>query len=303
MSWYPKKNYQIQFGTGQVITVEAGINTLLDAVKNSQPGDILQLAEGNYHHTKSIDVDHALSIVSSSSKEKPILTFERASLFNIQNGGSLTLAGLHINGSECDDYAGNTVVRTSRYSMIDNYKLIVRNCDFKDLDVNHSFNVLKVYKNTFADSILLEDCTFDGITGHVLNLDKEIDDIGIYNVENVDIIDCHFKDVGGLAVKLHRGGRDESTFGPMLKMHNSNFDNVGHDQRNKDNAAVLLHGVQLADMENLSFRDSRKIKLHLIVGEPVIKLNAIRIDGGEPIESNDDAFQRTNISYQNMKSR
>ena len=299
-SWYPKKDYQIRFGEGQIIQVEPGVNTILEAVKNSSNGDVLQLSTGTYHHTKSIDVPHTLSIVSED-KNKPVLTFERSSLFNIENGGSLTMEGLVVDGSECDDYAGNAVIRTSRYSMINNYKLMVRNCDFKDLDVNHSFNVLKVYKNTFADSIVLSGCSFENITGHVLNLDKEIDDIGIYNVEDVEVVNCSFKDVGGSALKLHRGGRDESTFGPILKMSNTQFENVGHDTRNKNEASVILHGVQLAEMHDLSFKDSRKLKLHLIVGEPVIKLNSVVIDGGEKIQSNDEAYQRTNITYQNMK--
>ena len=178
---------------------------------------------------------------------------------------------------------------------------MISHCDFENLDVNHSFNVLKVYKNTFADSISLVHCTFDNISGHVLNLDKEIDAIGIYNVENVEVSHCTFKDVGGSALNLYRGGKDESTFGPILTLSDSQFDNVGHDKRNKNEAAVLIHGVQLAKMSNLSFNESRKIKMHLAVGDPVIKLTTIDVNGGEAIESNDDAYERINISYKNIK--
>jgi poly(beta-D-mannuronate) lyase len=282
--------------------VSPGENSLLEAVKNSSIGDILQLSAGNYHQTKAIDIHHTLSIKSTDSS-KPVLTFERSSLFNIQNGGSLTLEGLHVSGNECDDYAGNSVVRTSRYSMINNYKLMIRNCDFNDLDVNHSFNVLKVYKSTFADSILLADCTFDNISGHVLNLDKEIDDIGIYNAEEVEIFNCTFKDIGGSALKLHRGGRDESTFGPILKMHDSEFENVGHDQRNKNEASISLHGVQLAKMRNLKFKDSRKLELHLLVGEPVIEIKNTTFINSEGIKSNDKAYKSENIQYQNKEGK
>ena len=41
---------------------------------------------------------------------------------------------------------------------------------------------------------------FKNISGHVLNLDKEIEDIGIYNVENVVIDDCSFEDIGGVVL-------------------------------------------------------------------------------------------------------
>ena len=296
VTWYPKKNYQIEFGTGRVVEIAPGINTLFEAVLNSNPGDVLKLSKGAYHQTKSIDLYHPLTIISESNT-KPILTFERSSLFNIENGGSLSLDGVEVNGSECDDYAGNTVIRTSRYSMINNYKLFIRNSDFKNLNVNHSFNVVKVYKNTFADSIILANSTFENISGHILNLDKEIDDIGIYNVEDVEILGCSFKNIGGSALKLYRGGRDESTFGPILTLKESEFDNVGFDKRNKNESSIHLHGVQLADIMNIKLNNSRKIKLHLIVGDPVIRLRDIEITDGESIVSNDDAYQRSNITY------
>ena len=298
VSWYPKKDYQITFATGKVIEVPRGENVILEAVKKSAPGDIIRLTEsGNYFEGKSIEIPHTITIEAAPGlATRPEITFERTSLFNLENGGSLTLEGINFSGRDCDDYSGNSVIRTSRYSMINNYKLMIRNCDFNDLDVNHSFNVLRVYKNTFADSILVDNCNFNNITGHVFNLDKEIEDVGIYNAENVVITNSTFKDIGGVALNLYRGGRDESTFGPILDLHNTTFDNVGHDKRNKYQAAMNLHGVQLADMHDLQFKDSKKINLHLIVGEPIIKLKNIKLKNNEDIISNDDAYQRENIT-------
>ncbi|MCL4106442.1 UNVERIFIED_CONTAM: hypothetical protein GTU68_030400 [Idotea baltica] len=297
VTWYPRMDYTITFNTGKKIVVSPGENTIYEAVKKSSKGDILVLETGEYHQTKSIDIPHTLTITSKGSK--PTLTFERSSLFNIENGGSLSLQGLKVSGSKCDDYAGNSVVRTSRYSMIGNYKFKVKDCDFVDLDINHSFNVLRVYKNTFADSISLVNCNFNNITGHVLNMNKEIDDIGIYNAENVLIDNCTFKDIGGVALNLHRGGRDESTFGPILDLTNTTFDNVGHDQRNKEEAAVSLHGVQLANMSNLTFKDSKKFNLFLAVGEPVIMIKNSEFINSEKIVSNDPAYQSENIKITN----
>lgn len=296
VSWYEKKDYIIRFNTGKKVTVDEGENTLFDAVKKSHYGDILVLKKnGKYHQSKSIDIHHPITITSESEAQKPILTFGRASLFNIENGGALSLKGLHISGKECDDYAGNNVIRTSKYSMTNNYKLIMKDCDFTDLDVNHSFNVLRVYKNTFADSIVAENCTFDNISGHVFELNKEIDDIGIYNVENVVINNCKFNKIGGTALDLHRGGGDESTFGPILQFTNSTLDNVGHDKRNKGNNAIHLHGTQFADFSNLEIKNSKKINLFLTVGDPVISLDDITIEKGEEIKSNDENYIRKNI--------
>ena len=301
VNWYPKKDGRIHFRSGNKTIVKAGENNLFEAIKSAQEGDVLILSEGDHHMTRSILVDKTITISAAKPGSNPQITFERSPLFALENGGSLELENLNISGAEADDYSGNAVIRTSRYSMINNYKLLVKSCNVTDLDVNHSFNFLKVYKNTFADSILLESANFENITGHVLNMDKEIDAIGIYNVEDVEIVDCTFKNIGGSAINLYRGGRDESTFGPILKLRDSQFENVGHDKRNKNEAAIVLHGVQLAEINNLDFKNSRKLKLHLIVGEPVIKLNDIDFDGCEKMISNDEAYQRKNINFKNNK--
>jgi len=294
VDWYPKKDHQIKFKVGNTIKVEPGENTLFEAMKSAEEGDIFELVDGNYHMTRSIEIRNTVTIKSESGV-KPKITFERSPLFSMENGASLEMDNLIINGSESDDYSGNSIIRTSRYSMINNYKLLVKSCDIINLDVNHSFNFLKIYKNTFADSILLQNSTFTDVTGHILNMDKEIDDRGIYNAEAVVIDNCTFKNVGGSAVNLYRGGRDESTFGPMLWLSNSIFENVGQDKRNKNESAIDLFGVQYADLENLRIKDSRKINMHLIVGEPVINLENIKLINSENISSNSDKYTSSNI--------
>ena len=296
--WYPRKNYQIEFNTGKVITVNPGENTIQKAIDMADSGDVLVLSAGDYLQTRSLSLNKTLTIKSAVSSSLPYITFERSPLIALENGGSLSLDGLHISGSESDDYSGNSVIRTSRYSMINNYKLMVKNCRVTDLDVNHSFNFLKVFKNTFADSIHLENTRFENITGHVLNMDKEIDATGIYNVENVVVKDCQFTNIGGSAIKLYRGGRDESTFGPMIWMSDSSLENVGQDKRNKNESAIDLFGVQHAELNNLKISNSEKMNLHLIVGDPVIKLDNIEFKNAELI-SNSEAYHKTNITFEN----
>lgn len=296
VSWYPKKDYSINFRTGQPIVVNPGINTIFDAVSKAQDGDVLVLESGVYHQTKAIDIPVTLSIVvADHSTQEPTISFERTSLFHIENGGSLELEGLNITGRDSDDYAGNSLIRTSRYSMIDNYKLRIADCNIHDLVVNHSFDVFRVYKNTFAESIVIENSTFSNITGNVMALDSETDDIGIYNVENVVVTNCVFTDIGGVAVKLHRGGGDESTFGPILNIDHTVFNNVGKDRRNANSSSVDLHGVQYATMQNSIFNNSQPIKMHLSVGEPVLSISNSNFYKTGDIESNSEAFTQKNI--------
>lgn len=301
VEWYPRKDYTITFCTGKIIEVGPGENTILEAVKTSKPGDIIQLGEsGIYHASKSIDLKHTLTIKANPSLlEKPMITFERSSLFNIENGGSLFLEGLNISGKACDDKPGNTVIRTSRYSMINNYKLKVKDCRFADLNINHSFDFLKIYKNTFADSIELVNSEFYNITGNILALDKETDDIGIYNVENVLVDKCLFKNIGGVAIHLYRGGGDESTFGPILNFTNSALENVGHDSHNRYESAISLYGVQLADIREINVKDSEKFNLHLIVGDPVINISNSQLINSGSIVSNNPGYNLHNVEVIN----
>lgn len=289
VSWYPRNEEEVRFNTGKTIAVTPGTNTLFDAVKNSGSGDILELAEGDYLMTKAIDLYHPLTVRAKGNK--PTIRFEKNSLFNIENGGALTLDKLTIDGAECPDYSGNSVIRTSRYSMNRNYKLLIENCDFTDLDVNHSFNVLRIYKNTFADSVVLRNSTFDNISGSILQLDAETDDIGIYSAENVVLDNCQFTDIGGTVLNLHRGGRDESTFGPMLQLSNSNFKNVGGDKRNKAAASVSLHGVQVAMITGCDFTDCQPLKLHLVVGDPITKIRKNQFNNTPKVVTQDGSYK------------
>jgi poly(beta-D-mannuronate) lyase len=297
VSWYVKKEETVRFGTGQIIPVKAGINNILEAIKGSQYGDILELETGEYVETKAINLTHPITIRTKKGAAKPIIKFERTSLFNIENGGSLSLENIIIDGSEAPDASGNTVIRTSRYSMDKNYKLLINNCDFNDLDMNHTFDVVRVFKNTFADSIVLRNSNFTTVDGDILSLDKETEDIGIYNAENVIIENCKFKDVSGVALNLYRGGSDESTFGPMLELNNCQFENVGKGKRNKAQAAISLHGVQYAIINNNNFRDSQPLKLHLVVGEPITKIMNTVFENTGKIIANDAPYETENLIF------
>ena len=95
---------------------------------------------------------------------------------------------------------------------------------------------------------------------------KEKDDLGIYKAAYVYFSGNTVENVEGALVKLYRGGTDESTFGPILDLTNSSFENVGHDKRNKYGAAVSIFGVQLAEMYDLEFKDSKKLYMLLATG-------------------------------------
>ncbi|WP_258103286.1 polysaccharide lyase 6 family protein [Marinoscillum sp. MHG1-6] len=297
--YYTKDWERVEFRSGELIAVPPGTNTILEAYNNSNAGDVLVLENGGeYPFTKHMEVRHTVTIRTKSG-EKARISSEKESFFRIVNGGSLELDNLLLDGYMSPDMAGNSVVSTSKYSMNQNYKLFVRDCDIRNLDVNHSFNFLKVFKNTFADTIRLENSSFKNITGAVLHIAEETEDIGRYNVEHVQIADCRFEQVQGAVAFIYRGGTDESTFGPIVSLEGNKFNECGMGVRNKVGASVKFHGVQNLSVENCSWTDSAPLNIYLTNGEPITLIKDCVFERSGSIEYNRAEFERENIEIIN----
>ncbi|WP_252735738.1 polysaccharide lyase 6 family protein [Aestuariibacter sp. A3R04] len=265
--WYPKVPAIIAFDSGKQHSVAAEPQALVDAISNAENGDILVLEKGEIVVPRLLNVDKILTI-RAREPQATTLSFERTALFEIDNGGSLKLAGLVISGKDSPDAAGNSVVRTRKWGMIENYRFEMTNSVITDLDINHSFDFFVTGKGAFADVIRLADNQFNNITGHILVLDKEIEDLGVYNAEYVILDDNVFSDVAGSVVSLYRGGTDESTFGPHFIAKGNTVKQTGTGKRNKRKAAVYLHGVQVTDITSNTFEYSAPVVVEHTVGEP-----------------------------------
>lgn len=296
-SYYPKIDALVAFASGDTVAVRPGTDTILEALDNSKPGDTLLLENGGeYLLTKYAFVRHPVTIRTESG-DKAVVRSEKASFFLIENGGALELENLWIDGAESPDQPGNNVISTSRYSMTRNYSLAVRNSKVTNLDVNHTFDFLKVYRNTFADSIDIIDTEMKNITGSILALDKETDDIGIYNVENVTISNSKFTDVQGSVANIYRGGTDESTFGPIVVIDGNEFTNTGLGSRNKTGASLLFHGVQKLHVTDSQWNRSAPLELFLTNGEPITMIKGVVMKDTGQIRANNDEYTVENVVY------
>ncbi len=269
--WYPKAEPTVPFQSGIATAVTPEEGGLFAAVQAAGAGDTLLLKGGTYVVRKFLKLDKPLTIKAAGDVN---LSFERSALFEILDGGSLQIIGLSLSGKDAPDNAGNSVIRTSPYSMLQNYRLEIIDTAFVEMDVNHSFNIVTAAKGTFADNILIQDSSFSDVTGAILRLDKEIDDYGIYNAEYLTITGSRFENVQGALVDYYRGGTDESTFGPHFTLKNSVLNNVGEGKRNKSKASIHLHGVQVTHMSENTFKESQPFLINHTVGEP-----KTRIDG------------------------
>lgn len=296
--WYSKESRVVVVNSGKIIEVKPGQNTLYNAAVLAKPGDILNLEAGQkYTVDKVIKVDFPLSVVSNG-EEKSIIFSKNTSLFNINNGGSLSLKGIKIDGGKALGSLGKSVIKTSEASMDKNYKLFIDNCDFVNLGINNSYNVLEIYKNTFADTISIKNSNFSKISGNVLKLDKENDDKGIYNAEYVILTNNSFSDIDGTVLTLYRGGKDESTFGPFLEIDHNVFNKVG----NNTDATIDLYGVQEIHIKNSIFKDSKALKAYLVVGEPIVNIENNNFYNSEALKiTGDQKYNTSNLMSLNPK--
>lgn len=271
-SWYAKPAAQTEFDSGASHTVTPGQNALFDAVERAADGDVLVLSAGHFNEEKIIPVNKTLTIRAAEGEEV-VIAPARGTLFEIDNGGSLAIDGLTLTGENAPDSAGNTLIRTLKWGMLKNYRLVVKNTTVKALDINHSFDFFAAGARSFATSIDIQNSTFENITGHVLRLNQEQDDLGIYNVEQLTITGSEFTDIQGALALVYRGGTDESTFGPQVHITDNTLTNVGHGKRNKAQASLYFHGVQQAMVKQNNFVSAAPLRVEETVGEPTTELS------------------------------
>lgn len=297
-SFYPKNETVIAFNSGDVIAVKAGTNTLLSALDASKPGDILVLENGGeYLLTKFAEVHHPITIMAKEGK-KPIIRSQKPNFINIENGGALAIDNLWFDGAESPDYKGNSIINTSSNSMNINYNLSVRNVKVTDLDVNGYFYFFRANAGTFADNIEIIDSEFTNITGAILQLNREVDDLGVYSVENLLISGNIFTDIKEEVATVYRGGSDESTFGPMVTVKDNKLTNVGRGSTHRSGASMYFHGVQKLNISHTSWDKSAPLELFMTNGEPITVLTNIVLKDTGKIRANNDEYKAKNVIYQ-----
>lgn len=271
VSWYPKPPAGNRFGTGKSITVLPGEDSLTDAFSAAEEGDSLVLSAGEYVVNKTLPLDKAISIEGPADGGVKI-SFARPYFAEIKEGGSLRLSNITIDGALAPDSVGNAMIRTTSFPIQSNFLIELNGVSVTNLDVNKSFNVIALGKSSFADRVSIKNSHFKNISGSVLQAAAETEDYGQYNAEYVEISGSSFTDIGGAAINLYRGGRDESTFGPHFSLTKSKFSNVGKSGNNATGSSLVLHGVQHSDISKNAFVNSAPIKVIHTVGRPQTRI-------------------------------
>lgn len=262
--WYEKREPQAGLSSGEVLPVSPGQGVLHAAVSAAGAGDIIELQAGRYVAERILVIDKPLTFRGTGDVR---VEFERPNLFEIVDGGSLSLENLHISGASAPDYKGNAVIRTASKPMLKNYQLRVENCEVTDLVVNRFFNFLSASPESLADRIDIIGSRFSNITGTILKLDPDRTPYGSYSAEYVTIEDSQFENIQGALVNLFSEA-GESVFGPHFRMVDSTISDVGVSGRDPAGHSVMLHGVPYTDIGNNQFEASAAIRVNHLVGMP-----------------------------------
>ncbi|MBX6360856.1 MAG: polysaccharide lyase 6 family protein [Acidobacterium ailaaui] len=238
------------------IRVDNQRNQLEEAVSSAHAGDtILLTSSGNYFLSKPLIVDKPLVIMADPHlSSKPVLVFDtrktEPAIIIIEDGGKLFVQGIVFNGRNQFRFKSERGILA--HSMIHHYDLKVNDCDFYNY-TESTYSGFKAEKGSFADSIVFCNSLFYNISGPAINLASENDNVGIYSASYITLENCIFFRVMGPALNLYRGGNDESTTGPFLRVDHCVFEDVN----NKELGATLkLIGVQYANITNSIFSNS-----------------------------------------------
>lgn len=193
VTWYPKPGDDIAFSAGDLVKVSSATD-LISAVNSAKSGTRIEVQTGNYELNKQLQINTVVTIAGAPNSTVTLFPM-RSLMLEIEDGGSLSLENLAINGEKAPDSAGNVLIRNSRMPTLLNYRLEIKDVDITNLNVNHSAHVFDAGYRSLADEIVIQNSTFANITGDILRLNKEQDDLGIYNVEYVTIQGSSFTNV------------------------------------------------------------------------------------------------------------
>jgi poly(beta-D-mannuronate) lyase len=221
----------------------------------------LQLAAGRYRVAAPIVVDRPLTLTAAVGGNSAI-AFSGATLFRIENGGSLALKGLAITGADAPRRPGNAVIRTSAAPMTGAYALTIEDCTFTDMADAPGFDIVRTTPNTFARNIAITGSRFADVSGTIVAGNEKPGKEGFYTARDVTIADSTFRNVGRIAI-LSRGGKDESSLGPRFAMTGSTIEDSG-----RDGGSIVLWGVQATRIADNRFHASGGIRATHTVGTP-----------------------------------
>ncbi|MXX96506.1 MAG: DUF5123 domain-containing protein [Rhodothermaceae bacterium] len=226
------------------IEVEAGQNTLLDAVAAAAPGDTLVLTTdgGQYLNDDELKPDSSLSLTIMAAPgltNRPVLinNGEDSTKDIIRLYGDMTLIGLEFDGLAHQGLTTKYAIRTGSGSgdagenVKKNYVLKIFDCYFHDIVHGSDGNAFRAYGQTMADSIIIRNTLVfntgkEGIRAR--DEDSDRPGFGFFNVKYFEVSNSTFWNIKNDAISVYGGDQDPNTPGPEVVIDRVTMHNVGH---------------------------------------------------------------------------
>lgn len=236
----------------------ADYDTLRKAIQFAETTDIsiieLTTSGGLYTNDSStvIKIYKPMTIRAAAGLEKKPIIMNRnpgAStriIFEIMDGGSLTLQGLELDGLAGTDTPAKYLIRTdddpqagaTGISVDKPYWLKIIDCYLHDVVRGSDGNFFRAYKYTFADSVILRNSIFvnSGKEGIRLKGYYDVEGYGFYQTIYFEATNCTFLNTNKEAIVLYAGDNNPQTPCPTIVINHCTFNNCGYNNSRVINA-------------------------------------------------------------------
>ncbi len=235
-------------------SMKAG-QVLTQVIDQAKDGDIVEIANGEYAIPSSLKINKKLTIKAVTNGQVKFKYTGPANtpLFEMNPNGKLTLTGIQLEG-----FNAQIAFAPLKENMSSLYNLTIEDCVVENFEY-----ILKAYKYSFSEHIILSNSTFRNCKNG-LELSEEIEDKGEYNAENITIDNCNFERIAENVMDYYRGGYDESTVGGNLLITNSTFSQCGAKEKN----GILLntYGIINVNISGNTFKNNAVKNIALLWG-------------------------------------
>lgn len=230
---------------------------LVDALSKANSGTIIELKKGVYNIDASLVINKQITIRSKDKKSRATLIYKGQTAtptFLMNAKANLTLDNVILKGGK-EQFAFATAAK----EMSSAYNLKVMNSEITDFE-----GVLKAYKDSFADTILIDNSSIKNCERGLI-LAAENDDLGEYNAEFVHITNTKFDAVQNNILDYYRGGYDESTIGGNLAFKNNTVTNSGKSE--ETGILIKTRGIVNVAISNSNFSNNPVKFIAVLWGE------------------------------------
>ncbi|WP_240642335.1 chondroitinase-B domain-containing protein [Nonlabens xiamenensis] len=216
----------------------------LEQLEKADDGDLIQLTPGNYLIDQKVQIEKKIRVEGLEGDADVLVQLTGASTsFQLAPKGILTLKNLTLVGTGEQDL----------FITLDQHMSMAYGLQLQDVEIRNFRTVLNPSKSSFADEIIIKNCTIsDSKNGLLFN--KETDDKGDYNVEFLTITNSRFQNISHELINYYRGGYDESTIGGVLTFENNEVVQCGG--QDPDELLINTYGIVNVSIENNVFKDN-----------------------------------------------